>query len=135
MCRIDVLNSTCGDSYLKNWIIFDACTRIFSKRLKEEVVLLHRQNCIDDVKRCSDMLLYYDNDISHITDFFSDGEINWKALASMLILIEETQRRYKNNKITYMYSKSILYLLYWILISFSSFMGLRLCNNKSFSLI
>ena len=79
MCRIDVLNPICGDSYLKNWIIFDACTRIFSTSLKEEVVFLHTQKCIDDVKRCSDMLPYYDNDMvncdgkiwhAHITDFF-----------------------------------------------------------------
>ena len=91
MCRIVVLNPTCGDSYTKNWIIFDTCTRIYSESLKEEVVFLHTQKCIDDIKRCPDMLPYYDNDMvncdrkiwhAHITAFFAGGEINWKALRS-----------------------------------------------------
>ena len=32
MCRIPILNPTCGDAYMKNWIIFDGCTRIFSTK-------------------------------------------------------------------------------------------------------
>ena len=37
MCRIPILNPTCGDAYMKNWIIFDGCTRIFSTSQEREL--------------------------------------------------------------------------------------------------
>ena len=89
MCRIEVRNPTCGDSYLKNWIIFDGCSIIFSRNLKKEIVYLHSQKCIDGVNSCPDLLPGYDSDIINydgeiwhapLDDFFSDGEVKWRIL-------------------------------------------------------
>ena len=55
MCRIHILNPICGDSYMKNWIIFEGCTRIYSTSLEREIVYLHSKQCIN-VKWCPDML-------------------------------------------------------------------------------
>ena len=89
MCRMHILNPTCGDAYMKNWTIFDRCTRIFSKNLEKETVYLHSEQCIN-VKRCPDMLPYWDDidmanfdgEIWHapLNDFFSEGKISWKSL-------------------------------------------------------
>ena len=73
MCRIPVLNPSCGDSYIKNWVIFDGCSRIFSKSLETEIVFLHSQNCINNIKSCPDLLPDYEIDMVNY-----DGEI-WHA--------------------------------------------------------
>ena len=79
----------CGDSYIKNWIVFNGCTRVFSKSLEEEIVFLHSQQCIDHVKSCSDLLPYYDSEMvnydgkiwhASVDEFISDGIINWEQL-------------------------------------------------------
>ena len=91
MCRIHILNPSCGDSYTKNWTIFEGCTRIFSKFLEKEVVYLHSQQCIDNLKSCPDMLKSYDTDIFNydgeiwhapISEFFSEGKMKWGSLSS-----------------------------------------------------
>ena len=74
---------------MKNWTIFDHCTRIFSTNLEKETVYLHSEHCIN-VKRCPDMLPYWDDidmanfdgEIWHapLNDFFSEGKISWKSL-------------------------------------------------------
>ena len=62
MCRIPILNPTSGDSYMKNYTIFEGCTRIFSTNLQREIVYLHSEQCIN-VKWCPDMLPYWDSDM------------------------------------------------------------------------
>ena len=92
MCRIHILNPVCGDLYMKNYIIFEECTRIFSTRLEREIVYLHSNQCIN-IKWCPDMLPYWESDtvnydgnmdIWHapLNEFFSEGQIIWKKLRS-----------------------------------------------------
>ena len=74
MCRIHILNPICGDSYMKNWIIFEGCTRIYSTSLEREIVYFHSKQCIN-VKWCPDMLPYWDSDMVNY-----DGNIDiWHA--------------------------------------------------------
>ena len=58
MCRINILNLEFGQYYMKNWILADGCTRVFSKTLGEEVLFLHSQQCIKKLKSCLDLLSY-----------------------------------------------------------------------------
>ena len=78
MCRINITNPACGDSYMKNWIISNGCTRVFSTSLQTEIVFLHSQQCIDGVKSCPDILPDYDSDMVNY-----DGEV-WHASVNLL---------------------------------------------------
>ena len=89
MCRIHITNPACGDSYTKNWIIYNGCTRVFSTFLENEIVFLHCRQCIDGVNSCSDLLPDYDSEMVNsdgeiwhaaVVDFISDGKINWEEL-------------------------------------------------------
>ena len=75
---------------MKNWMIFDGCTRIFSKNLQREIVYLHSEQCINE-KWCPDMLPYWDSEMVNydgaiwhapIIKFFNEGKISWTSLRS-----------------------------------------------------
>ena len=85
---------------MKNWIIFEGCTRIFSTSLEREIVYLHSKQCIN-VKWCPDMLPYWDTDMVNydgnidmwhapLKEKISEGKISWEKLRSHFgIKIEE----------------------------------------------
>ena len=89
MCRVNILNPEFGQYYMKNWILADGCTRVFSKTLGEEVLFLHSQQCIKKLKSCPDLLSYYDIDMVNmdgkiwhaaVNNFISEGKVNWHEL-------------------------------------------------------
>ena len=72
-CRIYIENPEFGEYYMKNWIIANSCARIFSKSLSRDILFLHTEQCIEKVKSCPDLLVYYDKDMVNY-----DGAI-WHA--------------------------------------------------------
>ena len=46
MCRIKVDNPTSYWFYTKDWFERDKCIRVFDNNKKEEVVIVHSENCI-----------------------------------------------------------------------------------------
>ena len=89
MCRIHIDNPTCGDYYLKNWILSEGCTRIYSNSRKSLLVFLHSEECITNTNRCPDMISYYDREMINydgvifhaaLNDYYYDGSVNWLEL-------------------------------------------------------
>ena len=89
MCRLLVINLTCGGYFTKNWIIAQCCKRIFSTSEERECLILHSNECFDNRNRCSDMPEHYDDEITNydgyiwhaaLKDYFSGRKICWKEL-------------------------------------------------------
>ena len=87
MCRVNVLNPEYGEFYTKNWMVYDDCTRIFSRLKGTEVLFLHSKKCLGKEKTCPDLyggynLTKFDGVLWHLplNDYFSEGKINWNGM-------------------------------------------------------
>ena len=80
-----IVNPEYGDYYTKNWMVFNGCTRVFSKSKGIEVAFLHSKQCLEKVSSCSDLYKGYeeptfDGEYWHLplNDYFLNGNIKWK---------------------------------------------------------
>ena len=46
LCKIHVKNPSSKRFYMKDWFVKDKCIRVFDNNSKQEVVLLHSDDCI-----------------------------------------------------------------------------------------
>ena len=97
MCRLNIVNPTCDEFYVKNWIHVDRCTPVFSLKKRKEVVILHSKDCVSFENRCSEYPPDYEefyNDSWHREreDYIINGEIDWEELKDQTdIAMEEEQ--------------------------------------------
>ena len=94
ICRLNIQNPAYIDMYMKNWYVRNDCIRVFSKRLKKEIILLHSEHCWEKENFCSEMPGNFDqkeksildeNNLLHVPAKKSetvrkDGSICWLAL-------------------------------------------------------
>ena len=80
--------------YMKSWYVRNDCIRVFSRRLKKEIILLHSEHCWEKENFCSEMPGNFDqkeksildeNNLLHVPAKKSetvrkDGSICWLAL-------------------------------------------------------
>ena len=79
--------------YLKNWIVYNRCTHIYHKNEKREFALLHTQDCLKNVNRCSEKLplcIPAQEDSPHgvwhleLDELVNDGRVNWQAMEGII---------------------------------------------------
>ena len=82
------------DMYTKNWCIRNQCSRVFSRRLKKEIIWIHSEHCWENENFCREIPAHFDineqstldeNNILHVPGKKSqalreDGSICWLAL-------------------------------------------------------
>ena len=98
MCRNHVKNPSCGDLYMKNWFVKNACVRIFSEQQQKEVATLHSELCVEN-HSCSflpsnftSQLIFKDNqDLVHLPaslyfkeNLFTGFEVKWETLVTSM---------------------------------------------------
>ena len=99
LCRIQVTNP-CSDQfglYTKDWFERDKCVRIFDIALKEEVILLHSDKCIED-KVCGELPIYFHKEkcfkdthgLIHlrVSDYMESNSMKWMHMLGMKIMFK-----------------------------------------------
>ena len=54
ICKVHVENPTYKEYYMKEWFERDKCIRVFNNNKKEEVIILHSEDCTD-ISKCADL--------------------------------------------------------------------------------
>ena len=54
ICKVHVENPTHKEYYTKDWFERNKCIRVFNNNKKEEVIILHSENCIE-ITKCADL--------------------------------------------------------------------------------
>ena len=77
-CRVHVLNPEYGEFYTKKWIVYEDCTRKFSRSKETEVLFLHSKKCLEKENTCPDLygVLWH----LPLNGYFSEGKINWSGM-------------------------------------------------------
>ena len=93
MCRLYIGNPSCGDFYVKNWMIKNECVRVFSENLKREIAIIHSEVCLDK-HSCTYVLpefisqpRYIDNSgfiHLHSSELIIDRNVKWAILTEMV---------------------------------------------------
>ena len=88
LCRVTVKNPTFCNFYTKNWIAVNRCTSVFHRIKKEEIAILHCQDCVSNEKRCGEKYpLWFpaqedrEDGTWHfeMIKFLKDGRIDWQS--------------------------------------------------------
>ena len=89
MCRMFIENPSFKQLCVKNWIIPNGCTSLFSKKVNQEIAILHSEDCIKNKNQCPDLPDWYpgehnnyDGSIWHneLGKYLFGRKIDWSIL-------------------------------------------------------
>ena len=100
LCRVYV-NNPCSEQfgfYTKDWFERQKCIQIFDNASKEEVILLHSENCVEQ-KVCLELPLNFKEEkhfkdthgMIHLiaSDYMESNKMKWMELLGMQLLVKQ----------------------------------------------
>ena len=93
LCRVSVRNPAFCNFYIKNWIPVNRCSSIFHRIKKEEVAILHCEDCVTKKIRCGENHpLWFpaqedrEDGSWHfeMKTFLKDGRIDWQNIRKFM---------------------------------------------------
>ena len=87
ICRYHLKNPEHKNLYLKNWIVWQACSSVYCKEKRTEVSILHSEACLDFKGSCLELPGWYcrgdeplQDEHLRLNNCIQNGEVNWSNI-------------------------------------------------------